>query len=301
MSERGQIRIGMSGWRYDDWRGTFYPEKLAQRRELEYASRQLNSIELNGTFYSLQKPKSYLDWSNETPGDFVFSVKGTQFITHIRKLENVATPLANFLAQGLLRLGRKLGPILWQLPPNFKFDPQRLEEFLALLPHTHKQAAAYARQRDEWMADRSWLEVEEDLPLRHAIEARNKSFATPEYIALLRKYQVAVVVADTDKWPRLMDITADFVYCRLHGNEEVYPNGYDAAGIDTWAQRVLAWSRGEEVTDGVRVHPDPAPKQSSRDVFVYFDDDVKVRAPHDAMTLTRKIAELKGEPDSVQE
>ncbi|UWZ83106.1 DUF72 domain-containing protein [Occallatibacter riparius] len=295
MTERGQIRIGMSGWRYDDWRGTFYPEKLAQRRELEYASRQLNSIELNGTFYSLQKPKSYLDWSKETPDDFVFSVKGTQFITHIRKLENVATPLANFLAQGLLRLGRKLGPILWQLPPNFKFDPQRLEEFLALLPHTHEQAAAYAKQRDEWMAERSWLEVEEDLPLRHAVEARNKSFATSEYISLLRKYQVAGVVADTDKWPRMMDVTADFVYCRLHGNEEVYPNGYDEAGIESWAQRVLAWSRGEEVTDGVRMHPEPGPKQAARDVFVYFDDDVKVRAPHDAMSLTRRITELTGQ------
>ena len=294
MAERGRIRIGMSGWRYDEWRGTFYPEKLAQRRELEYASRQLNSIELNGTFYSLQKPKSYLEWSKETPDDFVFSVKGTQFITHVRKLENVATPLANFLAQGLLRLGKKLGPILWQFPPGFKFDAQRLEEFLALLPHTHKQAAVYARQRDEWMADRSWLEVEEDQPLRFAIEARNKSFATPEYISLLRKYQVAVVVADTDKWPRMMDVTADFVYCRLHGNEEVYPNGYDAEGIESWAQRVLAWSRGEEVTDGVRVHPEAGPKRDSRDVFVYFDDDVKVRAPHDAMSLTRRIAEMTG-------
>jgi uncharacterized protein YecE (DUF72 family) len=282
----------MSGWRYDEWRGTFYPEKLTQKRELEYASRQLNSIELNGTFYSLQKPKSYLEWSSQTPDDFVFAVKGTQFITHVRKLENVETPLANFLAQGLLRFGKKLGPILWQFPPGFKFDPQRLETFFKLLPRTHKQAAAYARQRDEWMADRSWLEVEEDLPLRYAIEARNKSFAVPEYISLLRANQIAVVVADTDKWPRMMDITADFVYCRLHGNEEIYPNGYDADGIDSWARRVLAWSRGEEATDGVRVHPAPGPKQAARDVFVYFDDDVKVRAPHDALSLSRKIAEL---------
>lgn len=294
MSEQGQIRAGMSGWRYDDWRGTFYPEKLAQRRELEYASRQLNSIELNGTFYSLQRPKSYLEWSKETPDDFVFSVKGTQFITHERRLENVATPLANFLAQGLLRLGRKLGPILWQFPPNFKFNPQLLREFFELLPRTHKKAAAYARQRDDWMADRSWLDVEEDLPLRYAIETRNKSFAVPEYISLLRNYQIAVVVADSVKWPTMMDVTADFVYCRLHGSEEVYPNGYNADGIDNWARRVLAWSHGEEVTDGMRVHPGPGPKQASRDVFVYFDDDVKVRAPHDAQSLTRKIADLSG-------
>jgi uncharacterized protein YecE (DUF72 family) len=294
MNEQGQIRIGMSGWRYDDWRGTFYPEGLAQRRELEYASRQLNSIELNGTFYKLQKPNSYSQWIKETPDDFVFSVKGTQFITHERRLENVATPLANFLAQGLLQLGRKLGPILWQFPPGFKFNAQLLQDFFDLLPRTHKQAAAYARQRDEWMAERSWLEVEEDLPLRYAIETRNKSFAVPEYIALLRKNQIAVVVADTDKWPRMMDVTADFVYCRLHGNEEVYPNGYDDAGIDLWANRVLSWWRGEEVTDGTRVHPEPGPRQAWRDVFVYFDDDVKVRAPHDAMSLAKRIAGLNG-------
>ncbi|HEY2861044.1 MAG TPA: DUF72 domain-containing protein [Terracidiphilus sp.] len=292
MNEPGQIRIGMSGWRYDEWRGTFYPEKLAQRRELEYASRQLNSIELNGTFYSMQKPKSFLDWSKETPDDFVFSVKGAQFITHVRRLDNVAGPVANFLAQGVLRLGKKLGPILWQLPPNLKFDPQVLRAFLELLPHTHRQAAAFARQRDEWMAERSWFEVEEDLPLRHAVEARNKSFGTPEYISLLREHNVAVVVADTEKWPCLLDITADFVYCRLHGNEETYPNGYDAEGIDRWAHRALAWSRGEEVSDGTRMHPEPAAKLPSRDVFVYFDDDLKVRAPHDAMTLGKKIAEL---------
>lgn len=294
MSEPGRIRVGMSGWRYDDWRGSFYPEKLAQRRELEYASRQLNSIELNGTFYSLQRPKSYLEWSKETPDEFVFSVKGTQFITHERRLENVATPLANFLAQGLLRLGKKLGPILWQFPPAFKFDVQRLQDFFDLLPRTHKQAAAYARQRDEWMAERSWLEVEEDLPLRYAIETRNKGFAVPEYISLLRKNNIAVVVADTEKWPRMMDVTADFIYCRLHGNEDVYPNGYDAEGIELWARRALAWSRGEEVTDGTRVHPEPGEKLLSRDVFVYFDDDVKVRAPHDAVSLTKRIQEISG-------
>ena len=293
MSEHGKIRVGMSGWRYDEWRGTFYPEKLTQRRELEYASRQLNSIELNGTFYSLQRPKSYLQWSEETPEDFVFSVKGTQFITHERRLENVATPLANFLAQGVLRLGRKLGPILWQFPPAFKFNAQLLQDFFDLLPPTAKQAAAYARQRDDWMAERSWLEVEEDFPLRYAIETRNKSFAVPEYIELLRKHRIAMVVADTVKWPRMMDITADFVYCRLHGHEELYPNGYDAESIDRWARRVLAWSRGEEVTDEVRVHPDPAAKLPARDVFVYFDDDVKVRAPFDAVSLTQRIAELK--------
>lgn len=295
MIQQGQIRIGIAGWRYDEWRGTFYPEKLTQKRELEFASRQLNSIELNGTFYSTQRPKSFQSWYEETPDDFVFSIKGSQFITHIRKLENAETALANFLAQGMLCLGKKLGPILWQLPPNFSIDLKRLETFFKLLPRTQRQAAAYARQRDEWMASRSWLEVEEDLPLHHAVEVRHKSFAVPEYISLLRENNIALVVADTVKWPCMMDVTADIVYCRLHGSEKLYPEGYTADAIDIWARRVIAWSRGEEVTDGKRVHPEPGPKRDARDVFVYFDDDVKVRAPFDAQSLSSRIKEMTGE------
>jgi uncharacterized protein YecE (DUF72 family) len=292
MSKQGQIRIGISGWRYDGWRGGFYPEDLPQRRELEYASQRLNSIELNGTFYSTQKMQSFKTWSEETPDDFVFAIKGSQFITHVRRLQNVETALANFLAQGLLRLGKKLGPILWQFAPNFSYDPQRFQDFFNLLPRTQKQAAAYARQRDEWMASRSWLEVGEDLPLHHAVEIRHKSFAVPEYIELLRKNKIALVVADSVKWPCMMDITADIVYCRLHGSEELYASGYDAEAIDKWAHRVIAWSRGEDVTDGTRLHSEPGPKGDARDVFVYFDNDAKVRAPFDAQSLGRRIAEL---------
>jgi uncharacterized protein YecE (DUF72 family) len=292
MSEQGQIRVGISGWRFDGWRGTFYPEDLTQKRELEFASRKLNSIELNGTFYSTQKPQSFQSWRKETPDDFVFAIKGSQFITHIRKLENVEGALANFLAQGMLCLGRKLGPILWQLPPQTSFNAEKLEAFLKLLPHTHRQAAAYAKQRDEWMSGRCWIEVEEDLPFRHAMESRHKSFATPEYIELLRKYDVALVVADSVKWPVMMDITSDFVYCRLHGSEKVYPDGYTPEAIDTWANRILTWSHGEESADGKRIHPEPGQKQPSRDVFVYFDDDNKVRAPHDAQAMSKRIAEL---------
>ena len=292
MSSQPQIRIGISGWRYDGWRGTFYPEDLAQRRELEFASQHLNSIELNGTFYSTQRPQSFQQWSKDTPDDFVFSIKGSQFITHIRRLQNVETALANFLAQGLLRFGKKLGPILWQFAPNFSIDLQLLQDFFNLLPRTQKQAAAYARQRDEWMASRSWMEVEDDLPLHHAVEIRHKSFAVPEYVALLRENNIALVVADSVKWPCLMDVTADIVYCRLHGSEKLYANGYTADAIDVWAHRVIAWSRGEEVTDGTRVHPEPGPKRPSREVFVYFDDDLKVRAPFDAQSLSKRIAEL---------
>jgi uncharacterized protein YecE (DUF72 family) len=171
---------------------------------------------------------------------------------------------------------------------------QRFEEFFSLLPRTHKQAAAYARQRDQWMENRSWLDVEEDLPLHHAVEIRHKSFAVPEYISLLRKYGIAMVVADTPEWPRMMDITADIVYCRLHGSEKLYTSGYDEDAIEGWARRVLAWSHGNEVTDGLRVHPEPGPTRSCRDVFVYFDNDAKVRAPFDAQSLSKRIAEITG-------
>jgi uncharacterized protein YecE (DUF72 family) len=295
MCAQSQIRVGISGWRYEGWQGTFYPKGLPQRKELEFAAQHVNSIEINGTFYSMQRPKSFQQWSKETPDDFVFCVKGPKFITHVRQLQNVETPLANFLAQGLLRLGRKLGPILWQFPPSLSFDAQLFQDFFALLPRTRKQAAGYARQRDEWMADRSWLEVDEDLPLRHAVEIRHKSFAVPEYISLLRKYGIALVVADTPQWPRMMDVTADFVYCRLHGSEKLYANGYDAPAIDAWAHRIVTWSRGGEVADGMHVSEEPGQKLASRDVFVYCDNDAKVRAPFDAQSLHTRIAEVSSE------
>ena len=294
MRVRPQIRIGISGWRYPGWRNTFYPKGLAQRRELEFASHHFNTIELNGSFYSLQQLKSYREWNSQTPADFVFAVKGGRYISHMRRLQNVEIPLANFFAQGLLSLGMKLGPILWQFPPNFKFDPDRLQAFFDLLPRTHKEAAILARKHDKWMDDRSWLNIDADLPIRHAVEIRHDSFAVSEFVSLLRKNKIALVVADTPEWPCLMDVTADFVYCRLHGSEKLYASGYDSAAIDTWARRVLAWSQGKEVTNATRVHSKPAAKRSSRDVFIYFDNDAKVRAPADAQSLMKKIAQLNG-------
>src|SRR6201994_3152804 len=193
----GGIHIGISGWRYKGWRGVFYPEKLPQRRELEFASRKFDTIELNGSFYSLQRPQSFLHWHAETPPDFTFATKGSRYITHMLRLRNVEGPLANFFAQGLLGLGEKLGPILWQFPPNFTFEPARFEEFLALLPATHQQAAELARRHDSRMRDRSWFQVSKDAPLRHAVEIRHESFASEEFIRLLRRYRVASVVADT--------------------------------------------------------------------------------------------------------
>lgn len=300
MDTSSKIRIGISGWRYEPWRGVFYPEKLAQRLELQYASNKFNSIELNGSFYSLQKPKNFQQWYSETPEDFVFSVKAPQFITHIRRLKDVEGPLANFLASGLLCLKEKLGPILWQFPPNLKFDAALFEHFFSLLPHTQKEAGEIGKDHDKWLDGRAWIEVEKNRPLRHCVEIRNKSFACEEYIALLRKYQVGSVVADTPMWPRLMDITADFVYCRLHGSEKLYVSGYTVEALDEWSQRILRWAHGEEALDGDKVGTEDAPKLTSRDVFAYFDNDLKVKSPEDAMTLRKRIEELSESAEAPQ-
>ena len=295
MQSKSDIRIGISGWRYKGWRGRFYPNDLVQARELDFASRRFNTIELNGSFYSLQRPDSFRRWYEETPDDFVFAVKGSRYVTHMRRLREIEKPLANFFAQGLLRLGDKLGPILWQFPPNFSYDSDRLEDFFALLPRTHSDAADLAGRHDARLSGRSWLKVMKDSKLRHAIEIRNESFVNDEFIRLLRKYEVALVVADTVEWPLLMDVTADFVYCRLHGSEELYSSGYTPKALGQWAHRVAAWSAGEEVEDGRRASPKPAAKRKHRDVFVYFDNDAKVKAPFDAEQLRKEISKIVSE------
>jgi uncharacterized protein YecE (DUF72 family) len=292
MAAAGKVRIGISGWTYPPWRGVFYPKELKQKRELEYASTTFNSIEINGTFYSLQRPTSFERWAAETPDDFVFSVKAPRFITHIRRLKDAKSPVANFLASGIFKLGKKLGPILWQLPPNYHFKPEILEEFFKLLPHDTQEASALARQHDTWLSGREAVGPAVSQPMRHAMEIRHASFATPEFIDLLRKYDVALVCADTVEWPRLMDVTSDFMYCRLHGSEVLYASGYDSDALDQWTTRVHAWARGEEPQDAERVINQPAAKRKLRDVFVYFDNDAKVRAPFDAKSLTERINKL---------
>jgi uncharacterized protein YecE (DUF72 family) len=292
MRSSGRIHIGISGWRYKGWRGVFYPEKLPQRRELGFASRKFDTIELNGSFHSLQRPDSYLQWHAETPEDFIFSVKGARYITHMRRLREVEAPLANFFAQGLLRFGDKLGPILWQFPPNFQFEPERLELFFQLLPKTHKQAAELARKHDERLDDRSWFQVQQDGGMRHAIEIRHESFVNEQFVRLLRRHGVGLVVADTVAWPLLMDVTSDFVYCRLHGSEELYASGYDADALDKWADRIVRWARGGEVHDGRRASQRNASTRKRRDVFVYFDNDMKVHAPFDAAALRGRFDRL---------
>jgi uncharacterized protein YecE (DUF72 family) len=286
----GAARIGISGWTYAPWRGTFFPPDLVQREELAYASRHLSSIEINGTFYSLQRPSSYASWYAQTPPDFVFAVKAPRFITHIRRLKEVAVPVANFFASGVLRLGEKLGPILWQLPPSLPYDPARLEAFLALLPHDTAAARALAQGHDGKVKE-PWLQVDQKRPLRHALEIRHESFRDPEFIALLRRHRVALVVADTaGKWPLLEDLTADFVYVRLHGDEELYVSGYPDAALRAWARKIQAWRKGGHPRGPRTTAPLAKPAAAGRDVFVYFDNDVKTRSPYDAMMLAHRLS-----------
>ncbi len=284
----GDVRTGISGWTYAASRGTFYPPGLRRREELGYAATAFRSIEVNGSFYSLQRPTSYQRWHDETPDDFVFSVKGPRFVTHMKRLLDVRTPVANFLASGVLALGRKLGPVLWQLPPTLALD-DRLEPFLALLPRTTGEAATLSLEHDARLDDRSLTTSPLDVPLRHALEVRHPSFATPEVVALLRAHGVALVRTDAGgRWPELDDVTADVVYLRLHGAEELYASGYDEESLDAWARRIAVWRGGGTPAEG-RTVAEPAVRRP-RDVFVYFDNDIKVRAPFDAMSLARRLA-----------
>ncbi len=297
MSRPGTVRVGISGWTYPPWRGVFYPDKLQQKRELEFAANTFRTIEINGTFYSLQKPSSYQNWTQRTPDDFVFSVKASRYITHMLRLRKIETPLANFFASGLLKLGPKLGPILWQFPPSFRYSHDLMEEFLELLPRDTKNAAELAKSHDSTMEVRSFFEIDRNRPLRHAIEIRHASFAIPEFISLLRKHKVALVCADAVEWPRLMDVTSDFLYCRLHGSKELYASGYGDKAIQTWADRVVAWSTGGELRDGDYASDKKAPTRAKREVFVYFDNDAKVRAPRDARKLHKLVVKLLEKKD----
>jgi uncharacterized protein YecE (DUF72 family) len=286
----GEVRVGISGWTYAPWRGVFYPADLPHRRELEFAASRMNSVEINGSFYSLQRPSSYRGWFEQTPDDFVFSVKGGRFITHMKRLADVDTPLANFFGSGVLALEHKLGPLLWQLPPMLGFDPDRLAAFFDRLPRTAGEAARVAEHHDARLRHGAVTTTLADRPLRHALEVRHRSYETPEFVQLLRQHNVALVVADTaGKWPFLEDVTSDFVYVRLHGSQELYVSGYDDDALDWWAARIRAWASGGSSTDARTVGPPAEPEPAGRDVYVYFDNDVKVRAPFDAMALVARL------------
>jgi uncharacterized protein YecE (DUF72 family) len=285
----GDIRIGISGWTYKPWRGVFYPQGLPQKQELTYAAEHFRSIEINGTFYGLQRPESFAAWYDATPDDFVFAIKGSRYITHMRRLIEIDTPVANFMASGVLRLGKKLGPVLWQFPPRMKFEPERFEPFLKLLPKTTADAVELAGRHDSRLDGRAYLETDADRPLRHALEIRHDSFRSQEFIDLLRHYKVGLVVADTVEWPLLMDLTADFVYCRLHGSEQLYVSGYDDEALDRWAHLIHQWAKGRDPKGAERVGSPSPTRAHGRDVYVYFDNDVKVRAPRDAQALAGRL------------
>lgn len=286
----GIARIGISGWRYAPWRGKFYPEGLAQKNELSYAAQRFATIELNGSFYSLQRPEHYARWYANVPDEFVFAIKGSRYITHMLRLRNVQTALANFFASGVFELEHKMGPLLWQLPPTFQYDRERLESFFRLLPRTGAEASKLARKHDERVTGRARLKADSNLELRHAIEVRHDSFMQPEFVDLLRRQAIALVVADTaGKWPLMEDVTADFVYVRLHGDKKIYESGYSEAALDGWAARARAWLGGGQMPDARIVSGEHPPRRARRDVFVYFDNDIKVHAPFDAMRLAGKI------------
>jgi uncharacterized protein YecE (DUF72 family) len=292
---RQDLHIGISGWTYAGWRGVFYPKKLPHRCELEFASREFNSIEINGSFYSLQRPSSYQRWYAESPPGFVFSVKGARFITHMKKLRDVEVPLANFFASGVLCLREKLGPILWQFPPNFGWNPERFANFFDLLPRETRAAAKLARNHDDKLKTGAWTKTDASRPIRHCVEIRHPSFMVPEFFELLRHHNVAFVVADTaGKWPYAEDITADFVYIRLHGAEQLYVSGYSDKELDHWARRIEHWRKGKQPRDATLTGKRKA-ATGPRDLYVYFDNDAKVHAPFNAATLAQKLR-LQGAP-----
>jgi uncharacterized protein YecE (DUF72 family) len=259
------IRIGIGGWTYAPWRGTFYPDGLTQSRELEYASQHLSSIEINGTFYGLQKPASYEKWYQESPDNFVFSLKAPRYATNRKVLADAGETIERFYASGVLLLKQKLGPVNWQFAPTKKFDADDFEAFLKLLPASV-----------------------EGVKLRHAIEVRHESFKTPEFVALARKYKVAVVLAGDSDYPQIADITAPFVYARIMGTTDKQAKGYSTKALDAWAERARQLAAGNPPADLETIGP-PLPKVAARDVYLYVISGFKERNPLAAMELIERI------------
>ncbi|GAA4482881.1 DUF72 domain-containing protein [Rhodococcus olei] len=277
-----RIRVGISGWVYPGWRGDFYPSGLPHRRELAYAAARVSSIEVNASFYALGRPQTYARWRAETPDDFVFAVKGSRYVTHVRRLADTRAALANFFASGLLALGSKLGPVLWQLPPTLPLDPDAFDAFLRALPRTTTALAALAAHHDTKLpAERALTVAAAVLPVRHAVEVRHPTFTAPEAAALAERHGVALVVADTaGRYPRIDGCTGDFGYVRLHGDTVLYGGGYDDRALDAWAERISGWAA------------------QGRDVYAYFDNDAAGRAPFDAMALQRRLGCGPAAPDT---
>lgn len=293
-----KFHIGISGWRYAPWRNNFYPKGLVQKKELYFASRSVNSIEINGSFYALQTPERYAGWYADTPTNFMFSVKAPRYITHIRRLNDVEEPIANFFASGIFELKEKLGAILWQFPPSFKFNEEQFRKFLITLPTKYADAEKNTRKfhPDFKLPDNTKLTEK----LRHAVEIRNETFINDTFIELLRKYHIAFVIADTaGRWPYAEDITSDFVYMRLHGDTELYKSGYSKEAIERWHKRIKSWSKGVQPRDA-KLITKRSKLNKSLDVFCYFDNTDKLWAPQDARNLSTLLGigkELKNADD----
>jgi uncharacterized protein YecE (DUF72 family) len=286
------IRIGISGWRYAGWRGRFYPKGLRQASELAFASRAVQTIEINGTHYSLQSREAFSLWRDQTPPGFVFAIKGSRYLTHMLRFRDEAATggLSNFFAQGILVLNEKIGPILWQFPPNFSFHAEQFEHFLSVLPRDTEAAASLAERHDGRVKD-PCVVIDKKRRLRHAVEIRHDSFRDVAFVRLLRKYGVALVVSDTtEPWPCVEDVTAPFVYIRLHGTQTKYAGEYADDALHRWAQRVETWAAGSQPADArvIAAGLEPA-RRGSRDVYCYFDNDVKSQAPFDARRLMDRM------------
>jgi uncharacterized protein YecE (DUF72 family) len=265
-NSRAKIRIGVGGWTYEPWRGAFYPEGLAQKRELEYASSKLTSIEINGTYYGSQKPESFAKWRDETPDDFVFALKATRYATNRRVLAEAGPTIERFFKSGVTELKSKLGPINWQFATTKRFDPDDFAAFLKLLP---KSVGGLA--------------------IRHAVEVRNASFRTPEFIALARAHSVAVVISGDSEYPLIADVTAPFVYARIMGTAESEPAGYSSSALDLWAKRAKTWAAGGSPPD-LEIAAPPQPDEGGREVFLYVISGAKERNPAAAMALIERVS-----------
>jgi uncharacterized protein YecE (DUF72 family) len=246
-------------------------------------------MEINGSFYSLLKPDTYRRWYEATPSGFVFAVKGSRFITHAKKLRDVETPLANFLASGILTLEEKLGPILWQLPQDFALEPDRLDAFLGLLPHDTEGAARLAAKHDRRVEGRSCTRTGRRRRLRHALEVRREDSLTPETARIARRHGTALVVSDAADWPRREELTAGWVYVRLHGSKRTYASRYRDEELDRWAHRIREWRRGRQPGDATTLTGRKPPPRKERDVYVYFDNDDRAHAPKDALRLAERL------------
>lgn len=284
----GRIRIGVSGWRYDHWRGTFYPEELPRSGELAYLAERFDTLEINATFYSLSDPASFRSWYASVPAGFVLAVKGSRYITHQKKLADTGSALANFMASGILELDDKLGPILWQLPPRLRFDRARIEAFLQVLPHDTHAAARMARHHDDRVPEPVYGPGANHR-LRHVLEVRHRSHLCDELVSLARRHGVALAFSHSWAWPYVEEVTAGFVYLRLHGPGALYASSYGPLALARWAERIRRWHAAAEPRDARRITARPPPARKERDVYVFFDNDGEGHAPREAASLRELV------------